>query len=368
MMIDLFTNKIFRLTSALLLGVAVLLTACTGGGKFRIKGDTLEGKELTLRVVVYTGEGVRTAVLATRSGHFEYEDVVPEGDLPVYIEIYSHDYHLLGLAQATRGSELTMTVDPQGLSGFRVTDSNDDTPESFGALLGAWLKENPRPDNKAIEKFVAAHPESPVAYALLSTLYDASATDSRARQLYAALKAPALPAFYDNGFATLLRRADEVPDSLPAVEILCAADTFFTIDATKYKGGVLIAFTTDDSERADSVAPMLQRLATGASARKQLVVEHSVANDSATWRRLLRSDLRNFTRNNNTEGSEHINDEKILWTSVWSGAGPSAPYANCFDITGLPYFVVADSTAVIRYSGLSADSARVVLKRLGRSK
>lgn len=348
----------FRFT-VLFLIAAVLLGGCSGKDKFRISGDTADGRELTLRIVIYSPEGVKREVLATQSGHFEYEDVLPDSKLPVFIELYSHDYTLLGLAEAFPSSELSMTLDSRGISHFRVNDDKYDDPDSFVKRLNAWLSEVGTIDNDAVSEFVRNNSDNPAAYAVLTTLFNATAAQSEMRELLASLAPEARPAYYDNGIATIVGRLPELPNHLEPDTLLCAADTFFYFDPADYKE-ILIAFDLDNNDRKDSISPLLQKLATD-GVKKRLVMEQSLVPDSSSWRRSLRNDIRNFKSNNEKEGAERIKDDKIHWVSVWTGVGPAAPFADRFNITQLPYFVVADSAAVIQYAGPSASRAHETL-------
>lgn len=357
--------RYFKILGLLASGLMVcLLAACGKGDKIKIAGETADGREMTFRFVIYTPGNIKNEVIGTRDGKFEYEASFPDTELPVYIEIYSHDYKLLGIAEALPGSELIMTVDSRGPAGFKVKDTRNDGPESFNEVLTNWLGSGVKIDNATVADFVEKNASSPVAYAVLSTLYDASGDADALRKIAASLMPESRVPYYDNGFYTILNSHLELPVWLEVDSLLCAADTFFFFNPKDYKE-IFIAFDIDNSFRNDTVAPELQRLAS-AGVKKRLVLEHSVAADSTAWRRALRADLRKFRFMNGGDGGEKIKEDKIYWVSTWSGVGPASPFADRFDITDLPYYVVGDSSARIRYAGTSLEAAKDTLYNINK--
>ncbi len=314
----------------------VVLSACSDSNRVTINVDTPDGRELTLRAVTYTPDGVHTAMLATRSGHCAWQEEVPETDppQPVYIELYSNDYRLLGVVSANAGDELRLTPDPEGIKGFKIERDGDATP--FDSAIGEFVASiKGRPDNTAVERFVRRHPDNPAAYAVLTTLYDASGSPEKAVDLLAALRPEARPAYYDNGFATLAAGIAARPTRLDSYSVLSLGDTIVNIDPRSHRL-TLIAFTGDEQEHTDSVVPLLRRLARRTG--RNLIVEHSLLPDTITWHRTARTDT-------------------ATWTSVWSGSGTGALGVGQHAISTLPHFVVADSTGLILYSGPSANAA-----------
>lgn len=362
-----FTRVVAAVIAALL--TFTVLQSCSGGKSYKISGDTVGGKEMTVRMAVYSPSGVRQEVLATRSGHFDYEGAVADKEHPVYIEFYTHDYKILGVAEAAAGSELSVTIDPQGASGFRVKDKNDKEENSFARVLTSWLENQKKITNGAISAFVRGNAERPVAYAVLTTLYDASQQPDSARALVDELGENARPAYYDNGFMTFIEPMMSRPPRLAVSSLLCGADTMFTLDATKHRATFLV-FATDGDVRNDSVVPLLQKTAENAKKKNILVVEQNLAIDTTTWRRGLRNDTRTLKRLAVEAAKESEKDKirdkeiELKWVSLWSGGGAAAPYVTDYSPTRLPYYIVADSTAAIRYSGVSASAAVDTLSSL----
>lgn len=347
-----------------LVALAVILfftaSSCSRSRQYTITGDTIDGKEITLRLISYSPAGVQQDVIATYSGHFDYTAPAPADGRPVYLELYTHDYRLVGLVEVAKGSKTDLKVDISGLSGFSVNTKNDKDTASFNNLINSFTASTENIDNSVIERFIVAHPDSPASYALLSTMYDASNDPDKVKELFGVLTSEARPLYYQNGFSDLVNESKTL--RLENAELLCVADTFFIFNPHDYKR-VFIAFTSESSYRTDSIIPKLQELSRKAT-KKELIMEHSLVTDTTMWRRQLRNDERNLTlkarednQNNNTEANKNKPVEKVKWTSVWTGVGPGAPFADRFNITALPYFVVADSTATVRYAGSSLSAA-----------
>lgn len=369
---------------------------CSHKKPFSITGKVEGGRELTLKLIVYSPDGTRNESVATRSGNFDFSDNMPEDSKPLYIEIYTADMRLIGLASVVQGSELSVNLDPQGMAKYRVSVTNKEKdegdPEGFNSTLNDWLSSVKTIDNATIADFVNRNPDSPAAYAVLTTMYDASKNPAEALRLYNKLSPSARPGYYNNGFESLLGQQEKVKKQVESAQLLCAADTMFAYNPADYKT-TFIAFTTESPYRTDSIVPALQDLAKDARKSKLMVMEHSLAGDTVTWRRMLRSDERNINKriadkelekekekekeknakedkpgrrvvNVSTDGKQPVEKpkelpkEKVKWTSVWTGPGVSAPFAENFAIPTLPYFVVADSKGNIRYAGASLQTAR----------
>ena len=359
------------------IAIVAVVTSCSGESSYKISGQVSGNKEITLRLLIYGPDGRASEVIASPSGKFQFERKTPEGydDMPAYIEIYTHDYKLIGLVEARGGDELNLKINPDGLSGFSVTSKGKSAPDSFNNLLNLWLQETETINNETIADFVSSNSASPVAYAVLSTLFDSASESSRAALLFSSLSDAAVPGYYNNGFASLIDHAVTAPQKVEGATFLCEADTMFEFNPNNYKR-VFIAFTTDNAHRTDTIAPALQKLSE-TSKSKTLIMEHNLSGDTLTWRRSLRNDARNFTVAKSAENSNESKapnqsnknnrkeqKEKVKWVSVWTGAGPAAPFASRFNINHLPYYVVADSTARIRYSGSDLDAARDTLASL----
>ena len=351
-----------------LVGAMCLFTSCFGDKEFKITGNTKDGRDLTFRVVSYSPEGVKTDVLATRSGYFEYTGKAPDNDKPVFVEFYTNDYTLLGVAEVIEGKTTDVKLDRKGIKGFVASTEGDNDPKSFNRTLKNWLSTVKKIDNSVIEKFIKENPQSAVSLALLSTLYDSSSDPGKAYALLAKISPEGRPGYYNNGFTELVLPIADAPKEAVEVRGFSNADSVMTVTPKKYKA-TFIAFTGDGKLRSDSVVPALRRLSVNARSAKKLVLEHNLSNDTVTWKRSLRDDAtKRVTVNRDEEGRETTKIETVnnpvTWVSIWSGPGPSAPGANSYPITQSPYFVVADSAARVVYSGVSVSAAEKAYNKL----
>lgn len=324
--------RIFLLTIALV----ATMTACTDSNRVILTADTTDGRDLTIRAVTYAPDGVRTAMLATRSGHCEWTEKLPdtENPQPIYIELYTNDYRLLGVVSATAGDKIKLTLDPVSMEGFSI-ERDGDSAEFDTAIADFLNSAKGKIDNKKIGSFVRKYPSNVASYAILTTLYDASADPGSAVDLLDIIRPEAKPSYYDNGFVTLASGIANRPTHLSSYSVLSLGDSIVNIEPRKHKL-TLIAFTGSEDMHADSVVPLLRRLSRKPG--RNLIVEHNLMPDTIAWHRSARRDT-------------------ASWTSVWSGPGTGALGVAQHGITTLPHYVVADSTGLILYAGTSGAAA-----------
>lgn len=330
-------TKLLRFILQIVMAV-LTLSACSDSHRATVIADITNGSDITLRAVTYSPEGVTTALLATRSGHCEWQVTVPSGDsdvvAPVFVELYTNDYRLLGVFSALPEEEIKLTVSPSGIEGFKIERSSG--ANDFDSALNEFLSSvKGKVTNDQIERFVRRHPSNVAAYSVLTTLYDAADNPGAAVDLLAVLRPEAKPGYYDNGFATMASVVADRPARLSAYSVLSFGDTIVNINPQQHTK-TLIAFTADEAVHKDSVVHLLATV----SRRRgnNLVVEHNLLADTITWHRSVRAD-------------------SATWMSVWSGPGVGAPGVGVHGIARLPHYVVADSTGLILYAGASATAA-----------
>lgn len=342
---------------------AAFLTACSHTASVDIKGDIAGGREVTLRLVCYSTQGVKSEVLATPGGHFDYKLTVPSGKNPVFIEVYTNDYKPLGMAMATPGEELRMNIDPlKGIAAFSFSGGGD-AASDYAARLDSWLSTVKTIDNRSVADFVRANSDSPLAYAVLSILYDSYDDPATARSLFEALEDDARPDYYAAAYAALTGEKEN-PAKLKPITLLCHADTLTDINPADRRA-TFVAYTTgDNSAETDSIVSELHRLGQTSKAKNTLVLEHNVAQDTVSWRRAvkqyvrtLNNEVRRSIRDNGPLPENSPRIERINWISVWSGPDVTAPGVAEYNVRRLPWFIVADSTATITYNGPDMDKA-----------
>lgn len=369
-------SKSFLISFAIAL--LALLAGCSGEKTIKITGEIADNRELTLRFVAYSTGGVTTEVLATPGGKFEFPLKVSSGSQPVFIEIYTNDYKPLGMAVAHGGDRLHLEINPEGLNGFSFSGPDSDDARAFADTLIPWLAKTKEFDNNTVAQFVKAHKDNPAAYAVLSMLFDASREPDKACQLFNQLTPEARPDYYAASFEAL-GGAAETPQKLEAVTLLCSADTLFEFNPTARRAS-FIAFTSSDNSgpadsMGDSIVAMLYDLGNRSAARRTRIIEHNISQDTVTWHRAIRGYLATLTVlankdrdgvnvNNTTNGENSKRVEKISWTSVWSGPDVTAPGVETYNVRQTPYFIVADSTATIRYAGPDRHAALKTLDTL----
>lgn len=343
-----------------LLVLGICLTGCSGRNQIKITGDTIGGKEMTLRLICYTPDGVRSEVLATRSGHFEYSIQVSKSKIPVFIEVYTNDYKPLGMAMAEGGDNLRLTVDPAGVNGFRFENNDNKIASDYAGRLASWLKSVKNINNTSVGEFVRSNSDSPAAYAVLTMLFDAAAdTLHISPELLNGISSDYRPEYYNNGFVTLLgaTASGDIQNKYLPVTLLSNADTLMDIDASRHDASIIV-FTGAENNYSDSIGTFIHNIVRKVAGRNIMVLEHNLAQDTVTWHRTLRQYVRSINKDARVKAVEDGRKptdvkelEKIDWTSVWSGPDVSAPGVREYSVTSLPYFVVTDSTGTIIYNG-----------------
>ncbi len=328
----------------MMLIIGIVATSCKDDPKFVVSGDMIDGKDVTLHLSLHFPDRIVDEVIATRSGHFDYTGVAPEGT-EIFVEVYSHNYQLLGVGMVGSDSKMTMKLDPAGMSGFSV-DGNEFNREISNFIAEHKTdiaKGNAKAVNKAIGVYGKDNPGSVVSTVLLTSLYDASIDADGAAALFESINETARPAYIVGGYADMIKNAGgKDADRVEAVSILTADKGIARIDPKEYRA-TIIAFSSDVPTRGDSIKNTLRRLAKRAGG-SGLVVDHYLSGDTISWKSQVKRDT-------------------VTWTAVWSGAGPKAPGADRFGITSLPYFVVADSTGRTIYRGTSLSTADSLFRK-----
>lgn len=238
---------------------------------------------------------------------------------------------------ARNGDKIKVTVNADGsvaVSGNAACDSLT----AFYSRHRSLIESGPSPKlSAAVARFVEANTASVASTVLLTTLFDASASTARADSLYAMIapeaRAPGIVAGWSEQLD--LASQDELNRRLGPFTVYSRGDTAMSFVAT-ISPYSLIAFTMTD--RADSVASALQRLRADFSDRRLKMLEVTVNTDSAQWARQMANDT-------------------ARWTRGWVPGGAAAPVVRRMSVTGIPFFIVADSTATQIYRGTSVTAA-----------
>lgn len=336
-------NSAIRLV-ILLIATVMSFASCKEDAKIVIKGEMSDGKDVTLHLVMHYPDRVVDEVIATRQGSFEFTvPAVESGN--IMVEVFSHNYRLLGVVMVDNSSKTSMKIDPQNLARFSA-DGNE-----FNRAYSNFLfdnrenieKRNTDAVNKAVAEYVRNNSESAVSTVLMMTIYDSLRNPDEAARLYKSISENARPDYFSVGYGSLVTgTAGTKTDTINAITLLSSKDSLVRLDPTEYRA-TFIAFSTDDPQRGDSIKTTLREVSRRAG-RRGLVVDHLLSSDTLSWKRQLRRDT-------------------ATWTSVWSGMGVSSPGADRFAIPSLPYFVVTDSAGRMTYRGTSATAAAEAFKK-----
>ncbi len=313
---------------------ALLLSACSDSGKFTVKGHIEGNPSMNLYVMYYDGTAVRSAVTVARAGQFEVEGSSKQ---PALIEFLDNDYRVLGRIVASNGDKVECMLSRTNPYKIKATGNpalEEWTDFSYGNA--DILSRGGRPANDLIERYIAAHPDSPAGSLLFATAYDGSVDPVRADSVMQSISGESRVSRVLDPYATVSSGA--VPEGgFPAVDTLRLTtidDTLHTFIANERRGRIFV-FTTEYAQHADSAKHRIRR----ANSRKGVeVVEVIFTPDTLAWKRAIRRDT-------------------ATWTQAWTPGGLLSVALRPFALPRVPYVVAVDSAGRQIWRGTSIDSA-----------
>lgn len=316
--------------------ITVAMIACSDDDHFRINGKIDGEPTMNLRIVYHDGTALRTAVIASREGDFEYFGSAPAGAVA---EIYDYEGHLIARTYVANGQNTDLRL--SGTDRFGIEASGNRQAAQWAAALQAnaeALRAGGATANAAIARYVGEHPGEMTSTLLLAYDYDVGADPAGADSLLQIISPQARPGRYtqnlDYHFQRLL--APTATDSLPSIPYRRRDGRPDTLAAGT---PALLAFTAGSAADRDSIRPTLRRLA-----HAHRVLEISNDPDTNSWRR-------------------HTAPDSGAWTQTWFAAGFAHPTLAPLGIPGVPFFIVTDSAGRAVYRGPSVSLAARALEK-----
>lgn len=322
-----------------IVALAVLAAGCSSG-TFRVDGEVRGLGTQTLKAIYWADDALRVIPATAIDGKFSFEGKASE---PALMEIVTSNRRVLARVIVESGDAITLSLD--NANPYAITAKGNDLTERWAE----WIRNNagqlgsadPRKANEAIANYVEGHPDDMLSTLLLVTSYDAKTDPDGAAKLINMIEDKARPSAVAQGWAELVAYAAE--DSLAKAKIAPlkvynGGDSILTMEWGK-KPKTLLAFSTDNTGRRDSVVEALRKLHKDG----RRVIDVSVEPDSAEWRFCIESD-------------------SAKWTQVWAPGGLGAPTIQELRIPRLPWFIVVDSIGQPLYRGPSLTEAK---KRIG---
>ena len=269
----------------------MLLGACTDENHFRIEGTIAGEPTMNIRVMYYSRGALQSGVAGAQKGKFEFFGDAPQ---PTLVNVYDYDYRLLGYAWVKNGEQVSMKIGDDithlQIDGTAVNRRWSEFLSSAADSLTAGSETK----NRAVEEYVAAHPDDVVSTLLMISVYDSSLDPLRADSVMESISVAARPASLASDFSFINGRMVTAADTVAAIAYYDSADSVahFRPERAEYS---VITLVRDDALRADSVNAVLKRISRRLGHRVQMLElsadrdtgtwEQSVSRDTATWHR-----------------------------------------------------------------------------------
>ncbi|MDE7473514.1 MAG: hypothetical protein K2M68_08025 [Muribaculaceae bacterium] len=315
----------------LLFGSLLTLVACGGGDNFTVIGEIEGLGTQNLHVVYRTNGKYNHLITAALDSKFTF---MGASDKPVVIDIYTRTNVPVGSLVARNGETVEvkfklnepgyMQAKGDGIS-ERLARFRTDNTEALNATDISSV-------NAAVARYVSRNPKDPASAYILTSFFDSMADPQLADSLASLLDPQAITeSGMITAFTSLLSVANDTLPQFNPITLYTTGDSISTVATGGSKGIFLAIFDNDGSEPYDSVVSRLNGLQ-DANKKVLRVVELSVASDTAVWRNQLGA-------------------VKPVYTRCWEPGEVASPSLAQFDIRRLPWYVLADSTGTILYSG-----------------
>ena len=324
--------------------VALCLAACGSDDSFTViaKVDGLGTQNV--RAVYRSADRVNVAPAMALDGSFKFSGNAPE---LVLIDIYTNSRARIGSLVARNGDNIEVSY-KLNEPGFMTAKGNkiSERMAAFITVNADAINSGDRTAvNSAIEKYAGGSDNDKAAapYVFL-TLYDPSLNPVMADSLLTMFgndmsrQSDLLQAYRE----TLAAGRDTL-SRMPVLRLFTVpGDSLTTVAADGTRGLLLAISSHDDSEPYDSVIVRLNA-ARDSLGKLVRVVELSTLTDTADW-------------------SNQLQDLTPRYTRCWMPGGITSPALHGITVPELPWYVAADTTARIVYSGNDFDKALSSLK------
>lgn len=316
---------------------AVFVISCGGGDTFTVIAKVENLGTQNVRAIYRSDDKVNVITSMALDGAFQFTAVAKE---PVLIDLYTGSRALIGRVVACNGEtvEVSYRLNEPGF----MTAKGDRISESLARFITDNSKIIDSGDGRAVNEAVARYCEShrddrAVPYIFLS-LYRGEIDRSVAAGLVESISGDS------RSVREMLSSYGEllapVPDSLPVFEpvnLYSVGDSMTTVRPCGSKGVFLAILPVDDQETTVDRVERLNALNDSLKGRAR-VVELSLEADTAAWR-------------------EAVKDLKPRYGRCWSPGMYATPGLGRYNITGFPWYIAADSTGTVLYSGPEYETA-----------
>jgi len=331
---------------------AILLTflaGCSGGKEFRVDAASDDIGTQNVTLFYYADGSFHVENLSAIDGRFSMTGTL---SAPAYVEVYSAPGKLLGEFIMEGGDHIEArfsVMNPENISikgnkdAEMLAEFRADNRKLFDAGDADGL-------NRAIEEFVRENPKRFVSAVLLTRYFTVAGYEQTATELAALIPDKFRKGGFTEGFEQMLSN-DLASDtiSINNVRGYSRGDSAIVFNPMGTRLNLLM-LTDNDSRGADSVKALVKALRGGSSDAADLrITDMGCDRDTLLWHSSLRS-----------LSEEYPEDMEWMWLNAGvasggiSGAAPS----------GIPYFILTDSTGKILFRGESATDAKAAYGRI----
>lgn len=340
-------DRILIKIAAWLTAVAALLTftSCGNDGAFRINGKITDFGTGNLRLIYFDNGAVQNVTATAVDGKFAVD---ARAGAPVMVRLYTGNGRMLAAFNAAPGDNIEGTFSLADPTSVELKGNNDaeGVAKFLKANADAVRSGNHDSLNAAVAAYVRDNPDRYASGTLLANYFYIPGHEAQALELVESVSDKVSRCASLRGISDLARRLAVPVDSV-RIESFTIADRkgqMLTVDP-RTSARSLLLFTDAGSRASDSVVGLL-RSVSASSTPKVNIVDISADPDTAAWLASLREIAK-------TDSIGRFPGVKRGWTP--------APFAimglDDIAVSGMPWFVVTDSTMRVLYLGPSAKAA-----------
>lgn len=306
----------------------LVLCSCGGGDSFTIMTQVEGLGTQNVRAVYHSDGRLKVTPAMALDGKFS---IVGASETPVLIDLYTATRGYIGSVVARNGDtvEAQFTLNNPAAMNVKGNKESEEMSKFVKNNAQAFTDRDALAINEAVKQYVIANHTRPASAFILLSMFNPAIDANLADSLLSIIDEKALPpAATITAYRQLLPAATDSTLNLTPFMLYTMGDSMATIETTKSRG-LLLAFTThkDDYERKLAVHN-LNFLSDSLKSHARVV---EIALDKDTTGLTV--------------------DPKARYTVCWEPAAIATPGVSRLGVRQVPWFIVADTTGVITYSG-----------------
>lgn len=323
------------------ISLLVFATACGGGDTFTVLAKVENLGTQNVRAVFRSDDKVNVVTSMALDGSFQFTAVAKE---PVLIDLYTGSRALIGHVIAFNGEtvEVSYKLNEPGF----MTAKGDKISETLARFItdnAALINSGDyKAVNEAVADYCMSHPDNRAVPFIFLALYNGDVDQAAGAELVGRLSSESRTV--REMLASYEELLSVAPDSLPVFEpmgLYTSGDSMTTVRAYGSKGVFLAISPAGDTDLNEVKVDRLNALNDSLKGRAR-VVELSLEPDTAAWH-------------------EAVRELRPRYWRCWSPGMHATPGLGRYNITSFPWYIVADSTGAVLYSGEQFDIASKAL-------